>query len=138
MTSRIIIRKNNGREYVKEYGEGVDRMCKELESVGLPDPVFNNSTFILKTVVLSSSYKNASIQQNDASIERNDAMIDNKDTMVALILRLGADKKISKKDADDAQKVVNEIDVMQVIGAADIMKILNCKTTKARQVFKVM
>ena len=28
--------------YVKEYGEGVDRMCRELEAIGLPDPRFNN------------------------------------------------------------------------------------------------
>ena len=43
--------------YVKEYGEGVDRMCRELAAIGLPAPVFNNSTFILKTIVKSSSYK---------------------------------------------------------------------------------
>ena len=43
--------------YVKEYGEGVDRMCKELEAVGLPDPVFNNSTFILKTTVMSATWQ---------------------------------------------------------------------------------
>ena len=43
--------------YVKEYGEGVDRMCRELAAIGLPAPVFNNSTFILKTTVKSSSYK---------------------------------------------------------------------------------
>ena len=86
--------------YVKEYGEGVDRMCKELESIGLPAPVFNNSTFILKTMVRSAIYKirqnnalirgenasirgekasirgeNASIRPNNASIQQNDASI---------------------------------------------------------------
>lgn len=48
--------------YVKEYGEGVDRMCKELEAVGLPDPVFNNSTFILKTTVMSAAWQKRPIQ----------------------------------------------------------------------------
>ena len=48
--------------YVKEYGEGVDRMCKELEAVGLPDPVFNNSTFILKTTVMSATWQKRPIQ----------------------------------------------------------------------------
>ena len=48
--------------YVKEYGEGVDRMCKELEAIGLPDPVFNNSTFILKTTVMSATYQNLPIE----------------------------------------------------------------------------
>ena len=55
--------------YVKEYGEGVDRMCKELESIGLPAPVFNNSTFILKTMVI---YK---IRQNNAPIRGENASI---------------------------------------------------------------
>ena len=60
--------------YVKEYGEGVDRMCKELEAIGLPDPVYNNSTFILKTTVLSASFEhestqNARIGDENASIQ---------------------------------------------------------------------
>ena len=42
--------------YVKEYGEGVDRMCRELEAVGLPNPIFNNDYFILKATVMSSAY----------------------------------------------------------------------------------
>ncbi len=48
--------------YVKEYGEGVDRMCKELEKIGLPNPEYNNSTFILKTMVKSSAYKKLPIE----------------------------------------------------------------------------
>ena len=56
--------------YVKEYGEGVDRMCRELAAIGLPEPIFNNSTFILKTTVKSSSYKMLSIEnQKNAEID---------------------------------------------------------------------
>ena len=65
--------------YVKEYVEGVDRMCKELESIGLPAPVFNNSTFILKTMVRSAIYKmrqnNALIRGENASIRGENASI---------------------------------------------------------------
>lgn len=42
--------------FLKEYGEGVDCMCKELEAIGLPDLVFNNNTFILKMTILSASF----------------------------------------------------------------------------------
>ena len=38
-------------EFVKEFGEGVDRMCKEMETVGLEDPVYDNETFILSVSV---------------------------------------------------------------------------------------
>ena len=67
--------------YVKEYGEGVDRMCKELEAIGLPDPVYNNNTFILKTTVLSASFEhestqNARIGDKNARIETENARIE--------------------------------------------------------------
>ena len=73
--------------YVKEYGEGVDRMCKELESVGLPDPVYDNKTFILKTTVKSASYKaqsadSASIQLNNARIDEQNARIQSENARI--------------------------------------------------------
>ena len=38
--------------YVKEYGEGVDRMCRELEVNGVAPLSFYNDDFILKVSVL--------------------------------------------------------------------------------------
>jgi ATP-dependent DNA helicase RecG len=49
--------------FVKEYGEGVDRMCRELNAIGLPDPVFDNNTFILKTIICSAAYEKLPIGQ---------------------------------------------------------------------------
>ncbi len=37
--------------YVKEYGEGVDRMCRELEVNGTIAPAFHTDDFILKVTV---------------------------------------------------------------------------------------
>ena len=51
--------------FVKEYGEGVDRMCRELNAIGLPGPVFNNNTFILKTTIRSAAYEKLSIEQKE-------------------------------------------------------------------------
>ena len=34
-------------EYVKEFGEGVDRMYREMEYAGLPDPEYHVSSFML-------------------------------------------------------------------------------------------
>lgn len=129
--------------YVKEYGEGVDRMCKELEAVGLPDPAFNNSTFILKTTVLSASFgvettDSASISHENASIEQNDASIHGKDDLVARLHMAAAAGEVSSKDAADAEVVLENVDVMQVITSKEVMKILSCQTTKARLVLKMM
>lgn len=129
--------------YVKEYGEGVDRMCRELEAVGLPDPVFNNSTFILKTTVMSASFEGkstdrASMWSENASIEQNDASIHGQDRLIARLCQMEVDGKISAKNAADAVAVIENVDVMQVITSKEVMRILSCQTTKARLVLKMM
>lgn len=129
--------------YVKEYGEGVDRMCKELEAIGLPDPVFNNSTFILKTTVMSASFEgkttdHASIQPENTSIEQNDASIQGKDALIERLIQMEADGKVPSKDAADAKEVIAGVDILQVITSKEVMRILYCQTTKARLVLKMM
>ena len=149
--------------YVKEYGEGVDRMCKELESIGLPAPVFNNSTFILKTMVRSVIYKirqnnasirgenasirgenasirgkNASIQQNDASIYADGVLSDKKKLLTEKLNRMEVSGKISIKYATEAKAVITGTDILQVITYKDVMVILSCQTTKARLILKKM
>lgn len=129
--------------YVKEYGEGVDRMCKELEAIGLPNPVFNNSTFILKTTVMSASFEGkstdtASIRVENASIGQNDASIQEKDALIEILKRKETGGQVSSKDAADARLIVEKVDVLQVISSKEVMKILSCQTTKARLVLKMM
>ena len=34
--------------FVKEYGEGVDRMCRELEAAGLQSPEYRVNAFMLQ------------------------------------------------------------------------------------------
>lgn len=38
-------------------------MCRELNAIGLPDPVFDNNTFILKTTICSAAYEKLTIGQ---------------------------------------------------------------------------
>ena len=44
--------------YVNEFGEGVKQVCRELESMGVPAPVYDCSDFLLRTVVMISSSSN--------------------------------------------------------------------------------
>ena len=37
--------------YVKEFGEGVDRMCRELSAIGTKEPEYNLVAFIMKATV---------------------------------------------------------------------------------------
>lgn len=38
-------------DYVKEFGEGVDRMCRELSAVGTKEPQYHLVAFIMKATV---------------------------------------------------------------------------------------
>lgn len=46
-------------EYVKEYGEGVDRMYLELEAAGLANPVFHMNAFMMQTTIYNAEGSNA-------------------------------------------------------------------------------
>ena len=144
--------------------KGVDRMCKELEAIGLPDPMFNDNTFILKTTVMSAFFEgkstgeasigfknalirhnhasiqpeNASIEQNDASIRSGNASFHGKERLIEKLCQGKDDGEISAKNAADARAVIENVDVMQVITSKGVKRILSCQTTKARLVIKML
>ncbi len=118
---------------MKEYGEGVDRMCRELGAAGLPGPVFDNSSFILKTIVISASF--AAKTTVSASVPSENASIHGKDALIELLHRRKDEGIVSRKDA---VLVIENTDIMQVITTKEIMKTLSCRTTKARMVLKMM
>ena len=43
-------------KYVKDFGEGVDRMCREMGAQGLPKPEYKQDSFILKAIIRNSGY----------------------------------------------------------------------------------
>ena len=44
-------------DFVKEFGEGVDRMCRELSAVGVREPQYNLEAFIMKAAVWAYIHK---------------------------------------------------------------------------------
>lgn len=38
-------------EYIKEFGEGVDRMFNEMENAGLPNPEYTDNAFMLNVTI---------------------------------------------------------------------------------------
>ena len=137
--------------YVKEYGEGVDRMCKELEAIGLPDPVFNNSTFILKTTVMSATHPNflpietAKLADSDENLPIETAKIADSDETRKADATNEA-KKISFESYSQAYRdkgynastilnlntIYDQIETNQVFGSAYLKKILECSERTGR------
>ena len=143
--------------YVKEYGEGVDRMCRELEAIGLPDPVFNNDTFILKTTVMSADWnhknkenariksENARIESKNARIESENARIEPQNPWVLAKSKRIDDVRCLYENGEMTAitssaiiAVLEDLMENQVISTQDVQKILDCKETKALRVIKEM
>lgn len=64
-------------KYVREFGEGVDRMCKELEAKGLQDPKYLLQTFILQGTVYAFHVKELSENVTNAenvTVNANDTV----------------------------------------------------------------
>ena len=80
----------------------------------------------------------ASIDENNASIKRNDASIHDKDSLIEKLRQLKQDGTVSLKDAVDAEKVIASMEPLQIISSTEVMNILDCQTTKARLVIKMM
>lgn len=56
-------------KFVKEFGEGVNRMCNELEQVGLKDPLYHTNAFMLQVVIYNSSAEKVSFSSGKLAIE---------------------------------------------------------------------
>ena len=72
--------------FVKEYGEGVDRMCRELEVNGSTVPVFHTDDFILKVTVVKVTEK---LPENNGKLTEN---------KIAILTFMIEDPYISKSD----------------------------------------
>ena len=83
--------------FVKEYGEGVDRMCRELEVNGSTVPLFHTDDFILKVTVTRVTEK---LPENNEKVTEKahllgDILTENKLRILHLIIE---DPYITKSD----------------------------------------
>ena len=57
-------------KYVKEFGEGVDRMCREMEADGLLPIKYYKNDFILRAVAWSKNAKDAGSDKVLISVDK--------------------------------------------------------------------
>lgn len=137
--------------YVKEYGEGVDRMCQELEALGLPDPVFDTSTFILKTTIQSASYHKKTVYETVADSIKNlpfestkfadsaenlpveDINAADLNQKLPAIVYVAAMESLgySEPTRENLKKIYTLLETNQIFGSAYIRRNLNCSERTA-------
>ena len=73
--------------YVKEYGEGVDRMCRELIANGVAEPKYHTDDFILKITVPKLTETEQKPNRNRIETEQNPNRnrTENRNTMLQLM-----------------------------------------------------
>ena len=136
--------------YVKEYGEGVDRMCRELEAIGLPDPLFNNDYFILKTTVMSSAYEKSAVRKEEmGGTSEKSAVQDQKvggspEKSAIQIIDFSAIESrcvaqgYSRPTVNSIRLLYDNLEVNQVFGAAYVRKVLECADSTARRLIGIL
>lgn len=123
-------------DFVKEYGEGVDRMCRELESVGLQAPVYYTNAFLLQAIIFNSNSEKTAIQTKKMAIEteKTDFIIEK--LAIEEVKQAIAEHNYSEPTKKNLLKVYEEIEINQIFGAPEVKDILMCSTTTSKDIMK--
>lgn len=133
-------------KFVKEFGEGVNRMCNELEQVGLKDPVYYTNAFMLQAVVYNSNVEKTIIEKNTDSLKTlaaagDKSLIDTQKSAIGyeksaidVIKSAIEQQKYNEPSKANILKVYDEIEKNQIFGTKEIEEILSCSPSTARAV----
>ena len=64
-------------DYVKEFGEGVDRMFNEMENAGLPDPEYTDNAFMLNVTIRNGKDGEVNGKVSLAKFSKNEQLVYN-------------------------------------------------------------
>ena len=123
-------------KFVKEFGEGVNRMCNELEQVGLKDPVYHTNAFMLQTVIYNSNAEKVGYLSGKLATESKKLAIDS-EKLTLKNIKLAIDSQTyNEPTKKNILKVYEEIETNQIFGAPEIERILKCSTSTSKNVMK--
>ena len=130
-------------KYVKEYGEGVNRMFDEMQAIGLPEPVFNKNNFMLQAVVRNNTVR---IPNNDYSnqdfenlpIEEKKVPIEEEKVPIELIEKFLINKSISEIMKNSIIDLYNALESNRVFGRKEVSEILDYSDRNAGKIIAFM
>ena len=121
-------------DYVKEFGEGVDRVCRELEANGTPHLSFNLDDFILKITVPKVAENSNKVAENSNKVAEKVAEANEKVT----------ERLIEKANAHGERLTANRIKILELmledpyISRADLAKNIGISETSIYRNIEVM
>ena len=124
--------------FVKEYGEGVNRMCNELEKAGLRIPEYRCNAFMLQTIIrntkLVDENKKSAIEVGKSVFEDEKSAIDTQKLAIDVLKSAIKEKKYKEPTQRNLVQVYELIDGNQIFGTREIVEILNCSSSTAREI----
>lgn len=132
-------------DFVKKHGEGVDRMCSELECTGMRMPDYYSNVFILQMIIRNTKVEKG---MEKAVVTFVKSAIDAKKSVFGVekpvfdtrkleieSLKSAIDKKLYKEPTKkNIIQVYESIDTNQIFGASDVAKILDCAPSTAGEI----
>jgi len=120
--------------FVKEYGEGVDRMCKELEAVGLQAPEYYSNAFMLQVIIRNANTKRSEIDAQNPEIGNEKPEIEKIKLSFDVIKSEIEKHKYNEPTVNNILKIYDEIDTNQIFGASDVKRILDCSSSTSSEI----
>ena len=113
------------RDEAKRNRDGAQRMCNELEQVGLKDPVYHTNAFMLQAVIYNSKVGKTIVEKTADSLKK---------LAVDRIKSAIEQQKYNEPSKTNILKVYDEIEKNQIFGTKEIKEILDCSPSTARAV----
>jgi len=140
--------------FVKEYGEGVDRMYKELEAVGLQGPEYRLNAFMLQATIRNNSMiekkplfgeerqglatERPLFGKEKRSLVIEKPLFESKKTLFQVIDDAVYKKTLTPIIAGNVKKIVETFDLNQIFGRKEIKTELGYGDYKAGKAIEAM
>ena len=121
--------------FVKEYGEGVDRMYKELKAVGMQAPEYRLNAFMLQVTVWN---KKATFGKEKDGLSVEKAIEEYKNLLVKIIENAVKSKILTPRTSENIKKVVGNFQFRQIFGRKEIKEELGYGDSKAGKMIGLM
>lgn len=125
---------------VKEYGEDVDRMYKELEAAGLQDPEYRLNAFMLQVTIRNSSFadKKPRFEEENHGLVVEKLWDEQKKPRFQVIDDAVRSKTLTPIIAKNVKEIVRTFDMNQIFGRKEIKKELGYGDYKAGKAIEAM
>ena len=104
-------------DYVKEFGEGVDRMCRELIAMGTSEPLYNVVAFIMKATVFAAQVAEDKDDENTGQKQGSGTQIPQQTTLTTTPTTLTTTLRLT----DSQQEILKVIKDNPAISASGIV-----------------